>query len=111
VLYVAQAVSRRVRARVRRFWICGGQSGTVRVPLPLIPPTAAHRPVAASVPCHAKQKAGRVIVISFNGEDCAGPLHHNLVLFCLVSCGGARLSPLGTSATVWPIVPPLNGRQ
>jgi hypothetical protein len=26
-------------------------------------------------------------------------------LFFLVSLGGVRLSPLGTSATIWPIVP------
>jgi hypothetical protein len=26
-------------------------------------------------------------------------------IFFLVSCGGVRLSPLDTSATIWPIVP------
>jgi hypothetical protein len=31
-------------------------------------------------------------------------LKSNIVLF-LVSWGGVRLSPLGTSATNWPIVP------
>jgi hypothetical protein len=30
--------------------------------------------------------------------------------FFLVSCGGVRLSPLGTSATIWPIVPALDDR-
>jgi hypothetical protein len=29
----------------------------------------------------------------------------NLQVFFLVSWGGVRLSPLGTSATNWPIVP------
>jgi hypothetical protein len=28
----------------------------------------------------------------------------------LISCGGVRLSPLGTSATKWPIVPALDVR-
>jgi hypothetical protein len=28
-----------------------------------------------------------------------------VVVFSLVSWGGVRLSPLGTSATIWPIVP------
>jgi hypothetical protein len=31
-----------------------------------------------------------------------------LFAFCLVSWGGVRLSPLGTSATIWPIVPALD---
>jgi hypothetical protein len=29
----------------------------------------------------------------------------SLLVFFLVSLGGVRLSPLGTSATNWPIVP------
>jgi hypothetical protein len=29
----------------------------------------------------------------------------------LVSWGGVRLSPLGTSATIWPIVPAPDDRQ
>jgi hypothetical protein len=31
-------------------------------------------------------------------------------MFSLVSLGGVRLSPLGTSATNWPIVPALDDR-
>jgi hypothetical protein len=30
---------------------------------------------------------------------------HFFFSFSLVSWGGVRLSPLGTSATIWPIVP------
>jgi hypothetical protein len=32
-------------------------------------------------------------------------IHFSLVSLSLVSQGGVRLSPLGTSATIWPIVP------
>jgi hypothetical protein len=37
------------------------------------------------------------------------PMDVGLVFF-LVSWGGVRLSPLGTSATNWPIVPVLDDR-
>jgi hypothetical protein len=36
---------------------------------------------------------------------CSGYLTTLSVVFFLVSWGGVRLSPLGTSATNWPIVP------
>jgi hypothetical protein len=31
-------------------------------------------------------------------------------MYILVSWGGVRLSPLGVSATIWPIVPALDDR-
>jgi hypothetical protein len=39
-----------------------------------------------------------------------GPLLHSRLVF-LVSWGGVRLSPLGTSATNWPIVPAPDDRM
>jgi hypothetical protein len=39
-----------------------------------------------------------------------GDYNYNLSLFSLVSSGGVRLSPLGTSATKWPTVPAPNDR-